>query len=281
MSRTRQARPPTTVTARVKRALAWARRRMWTGAAILAVAGGVTLTTLAVSPEDGRLVDLAADTFARLSAATGLTIEEILVVGRTETPRQALIQALGTGFGAPILALDLEAARQRLLALPWVRAADIERILPDTLIIRLNERQPVALWQHQGRFTLIDRSGETIVQAKEMNPRNLIVVVGDGAPAHTGQLLAMLATEPELQRQIKAGVWVGGRRWNLHLEDGVTVLLPEDNPAAAFARLAEYQHTHALLARNIASIDMRFADRLILQPREAKDGEKPSHGNDA
>lgn len=167
-----------------------------------------------------------------------------------------------------------------MLALPWVNGADIERILPDTLIVRLTERQPVALWQHQGKFTLIDVSGQAIVQAPEINPRRLLVVVGDGAPAQTGRLLAMLATEPELQQRINAAVWVGNRRWNLRFADGITVLLPDADPAEAFARLADYQRTHGLLARNVASIDMRFSDRLIVQPRELKDGEKPTD-NDA
>ncbi|MFO1152973.1 MAG: cell division protein FtsQ/DivIB [Rhodospirillales bacterium] len=264
----------------LKRALVWSRRRLWLGAAVLVVGGGVTLATLAMSPEDGRLSDLVADSFARTSSAAGLTIEEILVVGRGETSRQALLGALGTGFGEPILALDLQAARQRVLALPWVNGADIERILPDTLIVRLTERQPVALWQHQGKFTLIDVSGQAIVQAPEINPRRLLVVVGDGAPAQTGRLLAMLATEPELQQRINAAVWVGNRRWNLRFADGITVLLPDADPAEAFARLADYQRTHGLLARNVASIDMRFSDRLIVQPRELKDGEKPTD-NDA
>lgn len=91
----------------------------------------------------------------------------------------------------------------------------------------------------------------------------------------------MLATEPELQQQVTAAVWVGYRRWNLYLADGITVLLPETDAAAAFARLADYQRGHALLNRNVATIDMRFADRLIVQPRELKDGEKSENGNDA
>lgn len=169
----------------LRQAPAWLRRRAWTAAAVVVVGGGVTLVTLAASPEDGRLGDLAADSFERFSAAAGLTIEEILVVGRAETPREQLITALDTDFGEPILALDLQAARQRVLALPWVNGADIERILPDTLIIRLKERQPVALWQHQGKFTLIDATGKPIVQTAELNPRRLLVVVGDGAPTHT------------------------------------------------------------------------------------------------
>ncbi len=281
MSRTRRSSPLAFTAARLRRALARSRPRVWTAMAVLAVGGGVTLTTLAISPEDGRLADLAADSFARASAAAGLTIEEILVVGRNETSRQALIGALGTGFGEPILALDLQAARQRLLALPWVNGADIERILPDTLIIRLTERQPVALWQHQGKFTLIDVSGQPIVPAKDVNPRRLLVVVGDGAPAQAGRLLAVLATRPELQERITAAVWVGHRRWNLHLAEGITVLLPDGDPAAPFARLADYERSHALLARNIATIDMRFSDRLIVQPREVKDGEKTASGNGA
>lgn len=258
------------------------RRLMLAALAVCLVGGAVTVGAVAASSSRDHLVAPLAASFARSSAALGLTVDEILVIGRAETPRQMLLDALGTGFGAPILGLDLSAARQRLMALPWVNAAEIERVLPNTLIIRLSERQPIALWQRRGQFTLIDREGRALADDRDGVAGDLIVVVGDDAPPHTARLLEMLAARPELQPLVRAAVRVGGRRWNLHLENGISIRLPETDPESALRRLADYQRTQGLLDKDIVTIDMRFADKLILQPRDPKPADaKPAKGNNA
>ena len=41
-----------------------------------------------------------------------------------------------------------------------MRSAAIERRLPGTLFVRLVERHPLAVWQHDGKQELIDRDGD-------------------------------------------------------------------------------------------------------------------------
>jgi cell division protein FtsQ len=258
------------------------RRAILSAVAAILVGGAVTLWSLSGEATRQQLTGALVTPFAEGSRVLGFTVDEILVTGRSETPRPTLLQALGTGFGDPILALDLRAARDRLLALPWVSAAEIERVLPNTLIIRLSERQPIALWQRRGQFTLIDRDGRALADDRDGVVGDLIVVVGDDAPPHAGRLLDMLASQPDVKRLVRAAVRVGGRRWNLHLENGTSIRLPEANPQGALQRLADYQRSQGLLDKDLATIDMRFADKLILQPREPKPAEaKPAKGNSA
>ena len=75
----------------------------------------------------------------------------------------------------------------------------------------------------------------------------------------------MLAAEPALQARVTAAVRVGGRRWNLRLDSGQDVLLPEINPAAAGAPLAELEREQSVLSRDLKVIDMRLPDRLTLK----------------
>jgi len=96
------------------------------------------------------------------SAEQGFTVEDVLVTGRGETDRTALLDALGVARGAPILAYDFEAAKTRVEDLPWVFSARIERLLPDTLAVHLLERRPMALLQSPGPFALIDAGGAVI-----------------------------------------------------------------------------------------------------------------------
>ena len=212
-----------------------------------------------------RVVEQAKWTLIAASAEVGLRVEEILVVGRHETPRRALLNAVRLARGAPIMAFDPETAKRRIEALPWVRLATVKRMLPDTVLLGVVEREALALWQHKGRFALIDHEGTVIKDPGLERFSGLLVVVGKDAPAHAAALLGMLATQPTLLAQVKTAVRVGGRRWNLRLESGIDVRLPEENPASAWARLAEYERTNQVLARDVEMLDLRLPDRLIVR----------------
>lgn len=201
----------------------------------------------------------------KTSAEQGFTVEDVLVTGRGETKRTALLDVLGVARGAPILAYDFEAAKARVERLPWVLHARIERLLPDTLVVHLIERRPIALWQNAGQFALIDEEGEVITREDLGRFSRLIHVVGADAPDHVGGLLELLGTQPELMAQVKAAVRVGGRRWDLMLQGGVDVRLPEIGAPQALARLADFEQETGVLGREVKVLDLRAPDRVIVR----------------
>lgn len=216
------------------------------------------------------------------TAEAGFEVDDVLVEGRAHTKRSAILEALGVARDTPILGFDPHAAKRRLEALPWVRAAMVERRLPDAIFVRLVERKPHALWQHQGRLAVIDRGGDVIPGAKPEAFAQLPLVVGAGAPGHTADLLAMLDSEPELRTRVSAAVRVRDRRWNLRLDGGIDVRLPERDPAAAWAELARIQREHDVLGRDVVIIDLRMPDRLIVRtaPGAAPAGKRHGAGED-
>ncbi len=198
----------------------------------------------------------------------GLSVQHVSVVGRRETGRETLLKALNVGIGDPILTVDLGAALERVRDIGWVQDAAIERRLPDRLHVHLKERVAAAIWQRDGGFVLIDHSGAIIGEEGMDRHRRLKVVVGEGAPEKAAHLLAALATEPSLEERVIAAVWVGGRRWNLRLENGVDIRLPEDDLPGAWARLAQLERDHKLLTRDIEAIDLRQSDQFIVRLTE-------------
>jgi Cell division septal protein len=258
------------------------RRRMFLAAGGLVLAGGVAVAAIwgENSPFYGKVQTAVGDLRDHLAQGAGFQVKDILVVGRDATPRQALLDALDVGYGDAIIGVDLQTARERLLALPWVKSASVERVLPDTLIIRLSERRPVALWQQQrGQYAVIDREGNILDNDTAGSFTDLLVVAGNEAPAHVGALLSMLRTEPKLMEHVESAMWVGGRRWTVFLDNGICIRLPEEEPGDAWRRLAAYDRMHALLSKNIRAIDMRLADKLIVQSKAGQDaapeGDKP------
>jgi cell division protein FtsQ len=178
--------------------------------------------------------------------------------------------ALGVSKGDPILGFSLEQARQRIASLTWVEHATVERRLPGTVVVYLQERRPFAIWQHNNKFVLIDRNGQTVANEDVALFRNLPLVVGAGAPQAAAKLLDALTDRPMLATRVMAAVRVADRRWNLHMNSGMDVMLPEDHEIEALDRLMQLQQGHAVLDRPLQSIDMRLPDRLVFHPKPSE-----------
>jgi cell division protein FtsQ len=201
-------------------------------------------------------------------AAFGMRVRDIIIEGRQKTPESLLRAALGIAKGDPILGFSVADARERIASINWVRDVTVERRLPATIIVRLTERRPFAVWQNQGKFTLIDRAGEIVADADvAVFGDQLPLVVGAGAPRAAAALLDALAAQPTLMPHVVAAVRVGDRRWNLRMKNGADVLLPEGAEPQALAKLVELNTQHALLDRPLAEVDLRLPDKLVIRPR--------------
>jgi len=199
------------------------------------------------------------------SGTLGFTAEDVLVVGRSQTAKDDLLKAVRLARGAPILAYDLNKARQRVESLPWISSATVERMLPNTILLSVSERHPLALWQRKGRFELIDRTGKIILGQSIEKFSDLLVVVGKDAPENASALLGILETQPQLMNLATSAVRVGGRRWNIQLKGEIDIRLPAEQARAAWSRLAEYESRHGILNSDVRMLDLRLPDRVIVQ----------------
>jgi cell division protein FtsQ len=240
------------------------RPAVWVASGLLVV--GLALAALHSSAPGGTVATLR-ERVGNATASAGLRVNDVVIQGRANTPEPLLRAAIGVSKGDPILGFSVEMARQRIETLSWVEHATVERRLPSTLVVYLQERRPFAIWQNQGKFVLIDRTGQVVTNENLAEFHQLPLVVGPGAPAAAASLLDALTDHPDLQKRITAAVRVGERRWNLRLTNGADVMLPEGHEAQAIARLMQLQQEHALLDRPLAAIDMRLGDRLVVRPR--------------
>lgn len=265
---------------RPHRLVLWLRRRrplvkpaLW-GALGLSVVGVVALGVAAFDPA-GRAARLVEDP-AGIGARLGLTIEQVELQGRRNTPIDLVRGALGITQGDPMLGFSPHAARERLETIAWVAHAHVERRLPDTIVVRIEEREPFALWQVGGRFSVIDRQANVVATTTLDQFGPLPLLVGPGADRAGVALVDALRTEPEVMARVQALVRVAERRWNLRLHTGTDVLLPDGNEQAAVARLAELQRSHSILDRPLAAVDLRLADRLVLRPNPVATSAPPT-----
>ena len=265
-------KPATTATSRMqdrpgRLKLMWRRQRRMLPAFVL---GGGALVVLLLLAALVHMLGRGADFNERLGnamASLGFRVREVVIEGRQKTPEPLLRAALGVHPGDPIFSFSVAGARARLETINWVKSAVVERVLPGTILVLLTERSPVAIWQRDGKFALIDRDGNTVTDSDVATfAGQLPLVVGVGAPKAAAALVDALAAQPTLQSRVIAAVRIGERRWNLQMNNGTDVLLPEGAEAQALAKLAELQATHALLDRPLQAVDLRLPDRLVVRP---------------
>ncbi len=241
------------------------RRLLRLGAALLLAAAAADAVRAGETEWAARQIRAAMEQAYALSAHAGFEVREVMVIGRKRTTRDEVRSALGAVAGAPLFGVDIRAARRRVEALPWVRQAEVERAFPDLLVVRLVERETLAVWDRGRDFAIIDRTGRSI---PDLDPRafaDLPVVIGGGAAAAAPAILAMLGQEPDIARRITGLTFVSGRRWNVHLDWRIAIKLPEEGARAAWARLAQIDRERRLLDGDIAHIDMRFDGRMVLR----------------
>lgn len=261
----RSKRPPS----RFQRFMAALRENRFASAPAAFVTGfllvAVTLYGLAVGGHFAAFGSTIVTGLNGMVASAGFSVEDITVSGRSRTPNDAIRRALDAPYGASMLSVDLDAARARLEALDWVEEAHVTRFWPNRIHVQIVEREPYAIWQRGGRLALIDKQGNPITESNIEAYGHLPFVVGHGAAREAAAFQEMLAEWPELRARVRAAVRVGGRRWNLKLENDINVMLPEDGVARALGELSAIEASYRVLARDIEAIDLRLADRFTIR----------------
>ena len=199
----------------------------------------------------------------------GFGLTQVSLTGHRYTPDSDILDAVGLGSARTMLTFDSRAARARVEALPWVERASIERILPDRLEVRVTERTPFAVWKHDGRHSLIDRSGHVLATVPGDAMPALPRVSGDGAATAAAALFSILGQHPELGSRVSVAERISGRRWTLRLTGGGSVQLPAQGEAAALDRALGIAAVHGMEA---SEIDVRVPGRALVRASQQGKG---------
>ncbi|MCC6780639.1 MAG: FtsQ-type POTRA domain-containing protein [Hyphomicrobiales bacterium] len=197
--------------------------------------------------------------------AAGFRITSITLGGHQHMTREEILALAGITGTTSLLLLDVERTRLRLKSNPWIADANVLKLFPGELQIEIKERAAFALWQKDGKVSVIAADGIVLEPFVPPQLVRLPLVVGSGAETRAAALLAALAPHSELRDHVRASVLVAERRWNLRLTSGIDVLLPEGEIAGALERLVTLAREKSLLTRDIVSVDLRLADRVTVR----------------
>ncbi|HJT39772.1 MAG TPA: cell division protein FtsQ/DivIB [Sphingobium sp.] len=237
---------------------------------VLAVAGGIAALL--------GLPAMAEQKAAEIAANAGFEVQKVEVRG-VERMDELPVYNIALGqVDRSMLSLDLPKVRDEMLHLGWVKDARISRRLPDTLVVDIVERDPVAVWQHDGQLHLIDVQGVVLQTVSAGAMPDLPLVVGPSANLQTAGLNKLMENAPALKPMLAGATWVGNRRWDLRFQSGETLSLPEgEKPSAtALVNFARMDGVNRLLGRGIVKFDMRDPDRFVLRLPEGQADAKPA-----
>ena len=239
----------------------------------------VLLGALFASGVIGRSVHAVGRAIDTVTADAGFGISEIHITGNRRTPYSQVLEVLGMKPGQSIFSADLWQARGRLAHLEWIAAAEIHRRYPDAIFVTLVEKRPFALWQAptdahgEAPIWVVERNGKLITTRDVEKFRRLPKLVGAGAPAAAADLVDAVSTHRAIAARIAAYARQSERRWNLILDDGVVVQLPETGWQKELDALEHLIIDGGILERDVTQIDLRSPTHyfFLLKNGEKKD----------
>jgi cell division protein FtsQ len=239
-------------------------RRVGISLTIILLAGATGLGIV----KGGHLQDfIAAVSDARnaLANSAGFRITSVVINGRKQLSQDEILAVGGISGRSSLLFLAADSVRDKLKANPWIAEATVLKLYPGQLQIDITERKAFALWQEAGRLSVIADDGAVLEPYVSRRFLMLPLVVGKGADTQARDFLALLARYPQVQSVTKAAIFVGERRWNLRLKDGIDIRLPEQDVGNALAALTKLDKDEKLFSKDIVGVDMRLPDRLVVQ----------------
>ena len=237
-------------------------------AVMISIAAGVVvlagvLATGARADRIGASVGRGVD---GLAGGMGLKLEKVFIEGESAEATAAIQRAVQLNADQAMTSIDLDAVRQRVEGVGWVKSARVVRLLPNTLIVHVVEHDRLAIWQAGGRNMVIDSHGQVIRGADAGRYPNLPLVVGKGAEQAAAEVLPLIAQRPRLMARLEALVRVDERRWDLRLKDGSLIQLPATDQDAALIQLDALDQRERLLELGFARIDLRTPSEVAVRP---------------
>ncbi len=221
-----------------------------------------------------------------LAAATAVVFltpwfhtQAVIVQGNAQVDSADLIEASTIKKGESIFAVSLSSVEERLLQIPYVKAATVKRKLPNTIVISVQESTAVARIEKESMQICLDEMGE-VVYAGANPPENLILVLGVPVEEYTlgAPLLLADGKAPALLMEFIGAVREVGLLGNIHSVDmtvaenikitygqGLTVLFG-DSYDLKRKLLTFMEIAHELPENAKGEIDLRISGKGFYRP---------------
>ncbi|MGY1803911.1 cell division protein FtsQ/DivIB [Blastococcus sp. SYSU D00922] len=206
-----------------------------------------------------------------LLAGPVLAVRAVDVDGLVTLPAEQVQEAAGIGSGTPLLRVDVAAAEARVARLPQVASVEVTRDWPDSVVITVVERVPVAVVGEPGRRSLVDADGVLFDMVTGETPEGVVpldvAAPGPEDPATRAGIAAIASLPSDVREQVGAAAAASPDDITLTLSDGTVVRWGDASESraksAALEGLVEQIRTGAL--EPAGTIDVSTPDAVVLR----------------
>jgi cell division protein FtsQ len=243
----------------------------------LALRVGVPLTLsfsigalyLADEARRGELEVVVSEMWSGLQTRPEFMVNMMAIDGASEDVAAAIHEITPVSFPVSSFDLDLPAIRATVAALNPVRSADVRLQPGGVLQVEVDERKTAALWRTPDGLFRIDDEGTYLGLAYLRSDfPELPILSGDGADLAVPEARALMAIAAPFGDRLKGLVRMGERRWDVVLDRGQRIMLPELGAVQALERVIALDQVRDVLARDLSRIDMRLGQRPTLRMNE-------------
>jgi cell division protein FtsQ len=167
--------------------------------------------------------------------------------------------------------IDLMRVRLKILKLPWIIDAQIYRQWPNTLLIKVQERQAIARWQNKA---LVDGNGNLFIVPKELfqgktRKRNLNLPRFFGPPGSVGKILEYYTQLAPLMQAYGFSIHEFGynarQAWYMVLDNGIKFQLGRGDKKTRLQRFIKI-HQNLLSTQKLLPVyvDLRYTNGIAV-----------------
>ncbi|HAV09367.1 MAG TPA: cell division protein FtsQ [Rhodobacteraceae bacterium] len=230
----------------------------------LPLTGIVLVTLVAFGTADRReaIADKVADIRQQIETRPEFMLGAMAIDGASTDVSDDIREVLSLDLPVSSFHIDLDAMKIAIRELPAVRDASLRVRSGGILQIDVTERVPVVIWRTRDGLELLDEDGIAVRAALfREDHADLPLVAGEGAERAVPQALQLLRAAGPLGTRLRGLVRVGERRWDVVLDRGQRILLPEEMPVQALERAIALDQAQDLLGRDVAVVDFRQSQR--------------------
>jgi cell division protein FtsQ len=235
---------------------------------------GVATWWLSIEENRVRINDAVAEARTAIAERPEFMVRVMAVEGAGDKVAAEIRDMVPVDLPISSFDIDLEHLRKAIAALHPVREVTV-RIRPGGVLeVRVTERVPVAVWRTYDKVALIDETGAHVAELPTRLARpDLPLIAGDGADEAVAEALTLARAAAPLGERLRGLVRMGERRWDVVLDRGQRILLPEFGALQALEGIIALDEAQELLSRDVARVDMRLQQRPTVQMKPAATAE--------
>lgn len=172
-----------------------------------------------------------------------------------------MVAATGISPGTHAYSVNLDLINERLLQTPGIRESAVRRLPNGNLSVRVRLYRAVAGWTDGTYYYPLSADGTVVNKPSEERKAGVVIFRGNVSD----DISEITKAATNIIDDLDYMEWIDNRRWNIITNDGLIVMLPEEDPVAAIGSLVIMNKNHNILSKKIKTIDMRDSARILIK----------------